>query len=259
MSEPSQTEQAANPRRALVTGAASELGRAIVRALARDGYDVALTCHKTPLPEELLSHPDLAAVKVVPVEMELLSQSSIDDGFNAAVEALGGLDVLVNNAGRPLLKQAIDVTWDEWDAVLDVNLKAAYFLATRLARHCIDNERPGSVVNITSTHGMTGFGGRTVYGISKGGMIQMTRMLAIEWAETGVRVNAVAPSTVLTKSRLEMYDKHPGMLESMRDRIPLRRFIEASEVGTAVCYLAGPQAASITGQTLVIDGGLTAA
>ena len=189
--------------------------------------------------------------------MELLSQDSIDEGFDIAVEALGGVDVLVNNAGRPLLKQAIDVTWDEWDSVLDVNLKAAYFLSCRLARHCIEAERSGAVVNVASTHGLTGFAGRTVYGISKGGMIQMTRMLAIEWAETGVRINTVAPSTVLTNSRREMY-KEPGVLESMRDRIPLRRFIEPGEVAAAVRYLASAEAASITGHTLVVDGGLTA-
>ena len=245
-------------RRALVTGAASELGREIVLTLARDGYDVALAYHKVGLADDLMNHPDLAGVKTVPIAMELLSQDSIDQGFDAAVEGLGGLDVLVNNAGRPLLKPAIEVTWDEWDAVIDVNLKSAYFLAGRLARHCIEADRMGAVINIASTHGLTGFAARSVYGISKGGMIQMTRMLAIEWAEFGVRVNAVAPSTVLTNSRREMY-KEPGVLESMRDRIPSKRFLEPSEVAAAVRYLASPDAISVTGHTLVVDGGLTAA
>ncbi len=150
------------------------------------------------------------------------------------------------------------MTWDEWDAVIDLNLKGAYFLACRLARHCIDAGRPGAIVNVASTHGMTGFAGRSVYGISKGGMIQMARMLAIEWAALGIRINAVAPSTVLTNSRREMY-KDPGLLESMLERIPSRRFVEPGEVAAAVRYLAGPDAASITGHTLVVDGGLTAA
>jgi len=245
-------------RRALVTGAASELGREIVLNLARDGYDIALTYNRTSLPYELMTDSDLARVKIIPVAMDLLSQNSIDEGFDAAVEGLGGLDLLVNNAGKPLLKQAIDVTWDEWDSVVDVNLKAAYFLSCRLARHCIDAGRPGAVVNIASTHGLIGFGGRSVYGISKGGMMQMDRMLAIEWAELGIRINSVAPSTVLTSSRREMY-KTPEMIERMRNRIPTKRFIESSEVAAAVCYLAGPSAASITGQTLVVDGGITVA
>jgi NAD(P)-dependent dehydrogenase (short-subunit alcohol dehydrogenase family) len=246
------------PRRAMVTGAASELGREIALTLARDGYDIALAYHETGLPDDLLNHPDLARVKTIPVAMELLSQDSIDRGFDAAVDGLGGLDVLVNNAGRPLLKPAVEVTWDEWDAVIDLNLKGAYFLACRLARHCIDAGRPGAIVNVASTHGMTGFAGRSVYGISKGGMIQMARMLAIEWAALGVRVNAVAPSTVLTDSRREMY-KEPGVLESMLERIPTKRFLEPGEVAAAVRYLASPEAASITGHTLVVDGGLTAA
>lgn len=246
------------PRRALVTGAASELGREIVLTLARDGYDIALVYHETRLPDDLVNHPDMAAVKTITIAMELLSQDSIDRGFDAAVDGLGGLDVLVNNAGRPLLKPAVEVTWDEWDAVIDLNLKGAYFLACRLARHCIDAGRPGAIVNVASTHGMTGFAGRSVYGISKGGMIQMARMLAIEWAALGVRINAVAPSTVLTNSRREMY-KEPGVLESMLERIPTKRFLEPGEVAAAVRYLASPEAASITGHTLVVDGGLTAA
>ena len=246
------------PRRALVTGAASELGREIVLTLAREGYDIALAYHEAGLPDDLMTQPDLARVKTIPVAIELLSQDSIDQGFDAAVDGLGGLDVLVNNAGRPLLRPAIDVTWEEWDAVIDVNLKGAYFLACRLASHCIDAGRPGAIVNVASTHGMTGFAGRSVYGISKGGMIQMARMLAIEWAELDVRINTVAPSTVLTNSRREMY-KEPGVLESMLERIPTRRFVEPGEVAAAVRYLAGPDAASITGHTLVVDGGLTAA
>ena len=137
-------------RRALVTGAASELGREIVLTLARDGYDLALAYHETGLPDDLVNHSDLASVKTIPVAMELLSQDSIDQCFDAAVEGLGGLDVLVNNAGRPLLQPAIDVTWDQWDAVIDVNLKGAYFLACRLARHCIDAKRPGAIARATT-------------------------------------------------------------------------------------------------------------
>ena len=245
--------------RALVTGAASELGYEIVLNLARDGYDIALTYHETSLPDDLLSHPDVAGVNIIPIVMELRAQDSVDQGFDAAINALGGLDVLVNKR-RPAAPQS--------SGRRDLGrvgrrhrrsiLKDAYFLSCRLARHCIDAGRPGVIVNVASTHGMTGFALRSVYGISKGGMIQMTRMLAIEWAASDVRINAVAPATVLTNSRREMY-KEPGVLESMRDRIPAKRFIEPGEVAAAVRYLASPDAASITGHTLVVDGGLTAA
>ena len=114
------------------------------------------------------------------------------------------------------------------------------------------------MVSLASTHGLTGIAGRSVYGISKGGIIQMTRMLAIEWAPLGIRVNAVAPATVLTPSREKMLSD-PAVRARMLARIPLGRFPAADEVAAAVCYLASDAAASITGQVLALDGGLTAA
>ena len=107
---------------------------------------------------------------------------------------------------RALVKPAVEVTWAEWDDVVDTNLKGAYFMSRTYAAHCIARKRPGCIVNIASTHGLTGFAGRTVYGICKGGLIQMTRMLAIEWIGHNIRVNSVAPSTALTASRATMYD-----------------------------------------------------
>ena len=193
---------------------------------------------------------------MVPLRLDLRIEADIEQAFAAAVEAFGDIDVLVNNAGRPLLKRAIDVTWEEWDDVVNTNLKGAYFMSRTFAAHCIARGRPGCVVNLASTHGMTGFAGRTVYGISKGGLIQMTRMLAIEWADNDIRVNAVAPATALTASRAKMLDA--AMRERMLARIPIGRFITPEEIAAAVVFLAGPGAASITGQTLAVDGGLTA-
>jgi NAD(P)-dependent dehydrogenase (short-subunit alcohol dehydrogenase family) len=245
-----------NKGAALVTGASTGLGREISLTLARAGYDVALADREIGLLDEVMTHPDLAGVTAMAVEIELLSEASIRDGVAAAIDGLGGLDTLVNNAGRPLMQQAIDVTWDEWDAVMDVNLKGGYFAAARLAEHCIDAGKPGSVVNIASTHGMTGLSGRSVYGISKGGLIQMTRMLAIEWAKTGVRINAIAPGAVLTESRQKLLSD-PNLRARMQARIPTGAFPLAQEIADAVLFLAsaGP---SLTGQILAVDGGLTA-
>ena len=155
-----------------------------------------------------------------------------------------------------LIKPATEVTWAEWDDVIDINLKGAYFLAQKFAAHCIAGKHPGSIVSIASTHGMTGLAGRSVYGISKGGLIQMSRMLAIEWAEHGIRVNAVAPATVLTESRQRLLDDDAR--KRMLARIPSGRFVTPEEVAAAVVFLAGPQSGSITGHTLPVDGGLTA-
>jgi|TARA_B110000263_G_scaffold250185_1_gene271341 NAD(P)-dependent dehydrogenase (short-subunit alcohol dehydrogenase family) len=245
-------------RRALITGASRGLGLEIALTLARDGYDLALADKEISRLDKILERPELAKTKAIPVKIELLSEDSIRDGFKSATDGLGGLDVLVNNAGTTLLKSAIDVTWEEWDAVIDVNLKGQYFLACLLANHCISQKRDGAIINIASTHGLTGLAGRSVYGISKGGMIQMTRMLAIEWATLNIRINTVAPSTVLTDSRKEML-KDPNVREKMLERIPTGEFPMPEDIAAGVRYLASPEAKSVTGQTLAIDGGLTAA
>jgi NAD(P)-dependent dehydrogenase (short-subunit alcohol dehydrogenase family) len=252
-----ETEGASPPRRALVTGASEGLGRATALALAHDGCDVAVTDLDTDWLKGTLA--DVAAVgrTAVAIALDLRSEASIADAYAQALQAFGNIDVLVNNAGRALKRPAINVSWAEWDDVLAVNLKGAFFLSARFARHCLDERRPGAIVNIASTHGLTGIAERSVYGISKGGLIQMTRMLAIEWAAHGIRVNAVAPATVLTPSRAESL-KDPEARQYMLDRIPTGRFPTAEEVAAAVRYLASPEAASVTGHTLLVDGGLTA-
>jgi 2-deoxy-D-gluconate 3-dehydrogenase len=172
----------------------------------------------------------------------------------------GRLDLLVNNAGSNLRKIAVDVTWADWDAVMASNLRGAFFLSQQLGRRLIAAGRPGDIVNIASTHGLVGAAERSTYGIAKGALIQMTRMLAIEWAEYGIRINAIAPGRLDTRSpsRAARTDD-PSYMQAMLARIPLHRLATVDEVAAAVCYLASPQAASLTGQTLVLDGGITVA
>jgi NAD(P)-dependent dehydrogenase (short-subunit alcohol dehydrogenase family) len=241
---------------ALVTGTSTGIGPAIALALARAGYDLAVTEVETEPLRDLLDHPDLRERKVVPVALDLASPESIARAFDEAVAALSRIDLLVNNAGRALIKPATEVTRAEWDALIGVNLTGTFFLTQQFGRHAIAR-RSGCVVTIASTHGMTGIAGRSVYGIAKAGLIQMTRMLAIEWAPHNIRANAVAPATVLTPSRADMLSD-PQARARMLARIPSGRFVTPEEVAAAVVYLASPEAASITGQVLAIDGGLTA-
>ena len=145
----------------------------------------------------------------------------------------------------------------EWDDVIDTNLKGAFFLSQLFGRDCIAKGRPGAIVSIASTHGMTGIAGRSVYGISKAGLIQMTRMLAIEWAPHNIRVNAIAPTTVMTESRQQLLSD-PKARANALSRIPSGRFATPEEVAAAVVYLASPATGSVTGHTLAVDGGLTA-
>ena len=242
---------------AFVTGTSTGIGRVIALALARAGYDLAMTELDTDALAEILRHPDLAGRKVVPVRLDLRQEDGIAAAFDAATQKLGAIDLLVNNAGRALIKPAVDVTRAEWDDVIDTNLRGTFFLTQRFGRHCIDTGRGGAVVTIASTHGMTGIAGRAVYGVAKAGLIQMTRMLAIEWAEHRIRANAIAPATVLTPSRAEMLSD-PAARQKMLARIPGGRFVTPEEVAGAVVYLASAAAASVTGHTLVLDGGLTA-
>jgi len=240
---------------AFVTGTSTGIGQVIALALARAGYDLAITELDIDALAETLHHPDLKNSKVVPLPLDLRSQDSIAAAFDAAVQQLGAIDLLVNNAGRALIKPVVDVTRTEWDEVIDTNLRGTFFLTQRFGRYCIETRRGGAVVTIASTHGMTGIAGRAVYGIAKAGLIQMTRMLAIEWAEHGIRANAIAPATVLTPSRAEMLSD-PAARQKMLARIPSGRFVTPEEVAAAVVYLAS--AASVTGHTLALDGGLTA-
>ena len=244
-------------RVAFVTGASYGIGAACALALARDGFDVAVSELDPKSLAATVAKITAAGVRAVPVELDLRSLASIERAMKEVLAALGEVDVLVNSAGVTLGKPALEMTGEEWDWVLDVNLKGTFFMSQQMGRHLVATRRGGSIISVASTHGVIGFPTRSAYGISKGAIVQMTRMLAIEWAELGIRVNAIAPGTVETPTRKAFFDANPGRREVMIQRVPLKRFGTAEEMAGAVAYLASPQAAYITGQTLLLDGGLT--
>ncbi len=244
-------------RTAFVTGASQGLGQEIAVALARDGCDVAVSSRRVERLSDTLGLIEKAGARGVPVELDVRSQESMARAMAEVAGAFGAVDTLVNNAAVTLRATALDMTREEWDELMSVNLKGVFFMSQLMGRHLVAKKRPGSIVSLASTHGMLGFAGRSAYGIAKAGIIQMTRQLAIEWADHGIRVNAVAPGTVDTPSRAEYFAANPDAKKAMTDRIPFRRFARPGEVAAAVSYLAGPDAAYITGQTLVLDGGLT--
>ncbi len=245
---------------ALVTGASYGLGAATALALARDGYDVAITATRLANLTDTRAKLEAAGARLLPLALDVCAQTSIDQTVDAVLAAFGGIDVLVNNAGVTLRRFALDVTRAEWDTVMETNITGTFFLTQRVGRWMIENRRPGAIVNVASTHGFIGAPERSTYGISKGALIQMTRLLAIEWAEHGIRVNAVAPGRLLTASPSRQETaSDPKYMEAMLRRIPLGRFATVEEVAGAIAYLAGPLAGSVTGQTLALDGGLTTA
>jgi NAD(P)-dependent dehydrogenase (short-subunit alcohol dehydrogenase family) len=243
--------------RAFVTGASYGIGAATALGLARDGFDVAVSDLRAEDLNDTVKAITGVGARAAPVALDVRSLASIEKAMANVLAAFSGLDALINNAGVPLTRPAVEVSEAEWDEVIGVNLRGAFFLSQQLGRHLIDSGRPGSIVSIASTHGVIGIADRSTYGIAKAGIIQMTRMLAIEWAGHGIRVNAVAPGTVETPSRAAVFAANPQRREFMMNRVPLRRFGTAEEMAAAVCYLASPAAAYITGQTLLVDGGLT--
>jgi 2-deoxy-D-gluconate 3-dehydrogenase len=247
-------------RTALVTGASYGVGAAIAFALAREGFDVAVTATRLDNLAATMKALGAAGARALPLVLDLREQASIEQATADVLTTFGGLDVLVNNAGANVRRLAVDVTAQDWDAVMAVNIRGAFFLTQQVGRHLIAAGGGGCVVNIASTHALAGTAERSTYGISKAALVQMTRMLAVEWAEHGIRVNAIAPGRLETPSpsRAEK-GADRGYMDAMLERIPLRRLASAEEVAAAVAYLASPAAASMTGQVLVLDGGLTAA
>jgi len=196
--------------------------------------------------------------KAVAVQADVGEDDQVKRLFAEVDGELGKLDVLVNNAGVPSPgKPVVDLTRAEWDRIMAVNLAGVFFMSQRMGRHLIGAGRPGVIISLASTHGMVGLANASAYGISKAGVSQMTRMLAIEWAKHGIRVNAIGPGATETKTRAPRL-ADPKHRKLMLDRVPAGRFGTAEEMGAAICYLASDKASYITGQTLMLDGGLTA-
>jgi NAD(P)-dependent dehydrogenase (short-subunit alcohol dehydrogenase family) len=244
-------------RRALVTGASYGIGAATAIGLAEDGFDVAVTDLRPADLAATLAAIEKAGGRALAITLDVREQKSVERAFTETAAAFGGLDLLVNNAGIPMSRPAVEISRTEWHEALAVNLAGSFFMSQQMGRHLIAAGRPGLIVSLASTHGTVGFPGVVAYGVAKAGISHMTRILAIEWAPFGIRVNAIAPGTTETESRAPML-ADPARRETMLGRIPLRRFGRADEMAAAVRYLASPQAGYITGQVLLLDGGLTA-
>jgi NAD(P)-dependent dehydrogenase (short-subunit alcohol dehydrogenase family) len=242
-------------RVALVTGASYGIGAAAAITLARDGYDVAIADLRRDTLLDTIAKIEALGRRAVAVDLDLRDQALVDAAVATTLSSLGGLDVLVNNAGVPQRKAALEVTRQDWALVMDVNLAGTFFMSQAAGRHWIGEKKSGSIVSVASTHGLVGLAMSTTYGVSKAGVSHLTRMLAIEWAQYGIRVNAIAPASTETPTRTGLSD--PSKRDLFLSRIPLNRFGSAQDMAEAIAYLAGDKAGFVTGQTLVVDGGLT--
>lgn len=234
---------------ALVTGASGAIGGAIARALHAQGARVALSGTRRDSLEALAGELG-ANAHVTPCDLADLG--AVDGLMAAAAEAAGGIDILVNNAGLTRDNLALRIKNEDWQKVLDVNLTAAFRLSRDALRPMM-KQRWGRIINITSIVGLTGNPGQANYAASKAGMIGMAKSLAQEVASRGITVNCVAPGFIETPMTAALSD---AQREKLIQAIPSKRLGSAADVAACVVFLAGPEAAYVTGQTLHVNGGM---
>ena len=244
-------------RLAIVTGAGRGgrgIGRGIAVALASAGADIVITARTNVADAEAVAAECTAlGVRAIAVVADISDETSVEALFKTATESFGRVDILVNNAGITRDTLILRMSTDQWDSVIDANLKGA-FLCSRAASKIMLRQKSGRIVNIASVNGLRGSAGQTNYSASKAGLIGFSRSLAKELASRGITVNVVAPGFIDT----QMTDAFEGdAREQLLKMIPLGRFGQSEDVGAAVAFLASEAASYITGQVLTVDGGLT--
>ncbi|MED3865461.1 SDR family NAD(P)-dependent oxidoreductase [Priestia megaterium] len=243
-------------KKVLVTGGSKGIGKDIALAFAKQGADVVITGRNEA---DLVSttnelkriHPYSFYLKV-----DIQDIQSVHEMVDNAVSTLGNIDILINNAGINIAKPALEVTEKDWNQVIDTNLKGTFFCAQRVGKHMIE-QGGGKIVNMASQMAFVGYIKRSVYCSSKGGAVQLTKALAVEWAPYNVRVNAVAPTFIETDFTREMFEDQE-FYQDVVSRIPLGKLAQPSDVTGAVLFLASDLAQFITGETIKVDGGWTA-
>ncbi len=244
-------------RVALVTGAARGLGRAIAAALAHAGADVALGVRRLESAAEAVAAVEAQGRRCLPLAMDVLDLGQVGSAVGEAAAQLGRLDILVNNAGLGPPNLAVDVTLEDFELTVDVNLKGTFFASQAAARLMIP-QGSGRIINLSSQAGFVALPGESVYCMTKAGIAHLTRCLAVEWGAHGITVNGVAPTFIRTPGT-EAALSDPGFERDVIERIAaLHRIGEPMDVAGAVVFLASPAASLITGTTILVDGGWTA-
>ncbi|MBE8987622.1 glucose 1-dehydrogenase [Nostoc sp. LEGE 12450] len=252
-------------KNALITGATSGIGQAIAIRLAQEGCNIAINYRKSP--EAAVDTEEMAlqkacgniencGVKSLLVQGDVSQESDIIEMVNTVVKEFGSLDILINNAGIQIESLSHEVTTADFDRVIAVNLRGAYLCARETIKHLLSLNRSGVIINISSVHEIIPRPMYISYSISKGGMENLTKTLALEYANRGIRVNAIAPGATITPINQDWID-NPEKKAIVESHIPMGRAGSSEEMAAAAAFLASDEAAYITGQTLFVDGGLT--
>ena len=243
---------------ALVTGGSRGIGRAICIELARQGLKVGVNHSSTGSADEVLEYIKNIGGYAIGIQGDISNEKKVRHVIDKTVDTFGRIDILVNNAGIsdqliPILEQESDT----WQKVVDIHLKGTYLCSKEVAGIMLKNNF-GRIVNISSIVGLNGFPMRTAYGPAKAGIINLTKVLAIEWAKYNINVNAVAPGYIKTEMVEQLIKKGTFIEDHIRERIPMKRLGTTKDIAQAVLFLISDEASYITGTTLVVDGGWTA-
>ena len=242
-------------RVAIITGTSRGLGQYMGRALARAGADLVITSRKKDSLSAFKEEIEALGRRAVPLELDVRDSDSIQRMVESAQQACGKIDILVNTAGCNVRKPAVEVTWDDWNLVLDTNLRGTFFVAQAVARLMIPRGY-GRIINIGSVTSVCGYAGITPYCASRGGVKQLTMSLADDWGRHGITVNCLAPGWFETAQNRILYE-NKEWVEYLCDRIPLKRPGQPSDLDGAVVFLASEASEYVTGQTLLVDGGIS--
>lgn len=240
---------------ALVTGVSRGLGQIFSRTLAYAGADLAITSRNIESLAPFQQEIEAMGRRVLPLELDVRNYDSIQRAVQAAHQHFGKIDILVNNAGCNARKPALEVTWDDWNRVLDTNLRGAFFVAQAVARFMVAKGY-GRIINIGSVTSVFGMAGLGPYGASRGGIKQLSMSLADDWGPHGVTVNVLAPGWFKTFQNQALYEDE-AWVEYLSDRIPVKRPGQPPDLEGAILFLASEASRYITGQTLLVDGGIT--
>jgi NAD(P)-dependent dehydrogenase (short-subunit alcohol dehydrogenase family) len=240
---------------AIVTGTSRGLGQYLARALARAGADLILTSRKRESLAAFEGEIKALGRRAVSFDLDVRDQQSIERFAAEAESAYGQIHILVNNAGCNIRKPALEVTWSDWNQILDTNLRGTFFVAQSIARLMIPKGY-GRIVNIGSVTSVFGYAGLAPYGASRGGVRQLTMSLADDWGKFGVTVNCLAPGWFRTEQNKVLYENQEWV-DYLIDRIPVKRPGAPNDLDGAVVFLASEASRYVNGQTLLIDGGIS--
>ena len=241
---------------AIVTGAGQGIGRAIALTLAKEGAAVIVNDIDLERAKKVADEIKSLGGQALPIKADVSNREEVNTLVQKTLDNFKKIDILVNNAGTAKLTPTMELTEAEWDSTIDINLKGQFLCSQAVAKHMIKQKR-GKIVNIASLAAHIGTPGLVAYSASKGGVIQLTKVLAVEWGKHNITVNAVSPGLTITELVKSVFKERPDVFEGV-ERIPLKRLAMPEDIANAVLFLASPESDYISGQVLPVDGGTLA-